>query len=67
MLTFQIMDNSIKEINKLRANSEASLIKTAALQQFLAKLEASLTRKETQKVEERTKGSNLFVTRSFKP
>ena len=53
MLTFEIMKNTIEEINKLRANSEASLIKKAALQQFLAKLEASLTRTEIQKVEER--------------
>ena len=48
------MSNSSEEIQKLRAKAEASLNKTAQLQQALAKLEATLTRKENQKITEKT-------------
>ena len=44
-------------INKLRAKAEASLNKTSELQQVLAQLEADLSRKETQKVQEKSKKS----------
>ena len=47
------MNNSSKEIQKLRAKAEASLNKTAQLQKVLAKIEASLLRKENQKVSEK--------------
>ena len=44
------MKHSSKEIQKLRAKAEASLNKTAQLQQVLAQMEATLLRKENQKV-----------------
>ena len=47
------MKHSSKEIQKLRAKAEASLNKTAQLQQVLAQLEATLLRKENQKVTEK--------------
>ena len=47
------MTNSLKEIQKLQAKAEASLNKTSQLQQVLAQLEATLSRKETQKVKEK--------------
>ena len=46
------MKNSTEEIQKLRAKAEASMIKTAQLQQALAQIEAALLRKENQKVSE---------------
>ena len=49
------MKQSTEEIQKLRAKAEASLNKTAQLQQVLAKIEASLLREETQKVIEKSK------------
>ena len=42
------------EIQKIRATAEASLNKTAQLQQALAQLEATLSRKEDQKVTEKS-------------
>ena len=48
------MKNSSDEIEKLRKKAEASLNKTAQLQQALAQLEASLSRKEDQKVSEKS-------------
>ena len=42
------------EIQKLRTAAEASLNKTAQLQQALAQLEATLSRKEDQKVTEKS-------------
>ena len=42
------------EIQKLRATAEASLNKTAQLQQALAQLEATLSREEDQKVTEKS-------------
>ena len=44
------MKHSSKEIQKLRAKAEASLNKTAHLQQVLAQIEANLLRTENQKV-----------------
>ena len=53
MLVFDLMKNSSEEIQKLRANAEASLNKTAQLQQVMAQLEAAISRKENQKVKEK--------------
>ena len=47
------MKNSSEEIQKLRAKAEASLNKTAQLQQVLAQIEATLLRTENQKVTEK--------------
>ena len=47
------MKHSSEEIQKLRAKAEASLNKTAQLQQVLAQIEASLLRTENQKVTEK--------------
>ena len=44
------MKHSLQEIQKLRAKAEASLNKTSQLQQVLAQIEATLLRKENQKV-----------------
>ncbi len=44
------MKQSSDEIQKLRANTEASLHKTAELHQVLAQIEANLARTENQKV-----------------
>jgi hypothetical protein len=46
------MTNTSKEIQKLLSKAEGSIDKTAQLQQALAILEATLSRKETQKVTE---------------
>ena len=51
------MKNSSISTNKLRAKAEASLNKTAELQQVLAQLEADLSRKETQKVQQKSNKS----------
>ncbi len=51
------MKNSSNSSKNLRAKAEASLNKTAELQQVLAQLEAALSRKETQKVQQKTKTS----------
>ncbi len=51
------MTKSKEKIQILRAKAEASLNKTAQLQQALAQLEATLTRKENQKVTEKSKKS----------
>ena len=48
------MNNSSKEIQTLRAKAEAALSKTARMQQVLAQIEATLSRKENQKVTEKT-------------
>ena len=48
------MKNSSEQIQKLRAKAEASLNKTAQLQQVLAQLEATLLMKENQKVKEKS-------------
>ena len=49
--------NSLFSIKKLRARAEASLNKTAEIQQVLAQLEADLSRKETQKVQQKSNKS----------
>ena len=46
-----------KELQKLRLMAEKSLNKTAELQQVLAQLEADLSRRETQKVQQKSKKS----------
>ncbi len=48
------MKNSSEEIQKLRAKAEASINKTAQLQQALAQIEATLSREENQKVREKS-------------
>ena len=47
------MNKHSEEIQKLRAKAEASINKTAQLQQILAQIEATLTRTENQKVKEK--------------
>ena len=49
------MKNLSQEMQKLRSKAEASLNKTAQLQQALAQLEATLSRKENQKVSEKSR------------
>tara|TARA_Y100001968_G_scaffold306460_1_gene323319 strand:+ start:97 stop:252 length:156 start_codon:yes stop_codon:yes gene_type:complete len=51
------MKYSPDEIKQLKAKAQASLNKTAQLQQFLAQLEAALSRKENQKVKEKVQRS----------
>ena len=51
------MKYSSDEIQELRTKAEASLNKTAQLQQALAQLEATLSRKEEQKVSEKSQKS----------
>ena len=48
------MKNSSEEIQNLLAKEEGSMNKTAQLQQALARLEATLSRKENQKVTEKS-------------
>ncbi len=48
------MKNSSEEIQKLRAKAEASINKTAELQQAFAQIEAALSRQENQKVIEKS-------------
>tara|TARA_Y100001968_G_C19421272_1_gene751870 strand:+ start:1923 stop:2120 length:198 start_codon:yes stop_codon:yes gene_type:complete len=62
MLFFLSMKYSSKNIQELRAKAETSLSKTAQLQQALAQIEANLSRKENQKVSEKSKkNSNSHV------
>ncbi len=49
------MKNKSNEIHEICAKAEASLKKTAQIQQALAQLEATLSRKEDQKVTEKAK------------
>ena len=49
------MKNTFAEIEKLRVQAEASINKTAQLQQALAQIDAALSRKEIQKVLEKAK------------
>ncbi len=44
------MKTASKELQKLRSMAEASLNKTAELQQVLAQIEANLSRAENQKI-----------------
>ena len=48
------MITASKELLKLRSISEKSLNKSAELQQVLAQIEATLSRKENQKVTEKS-------------
>ena len=48
------MTNTSQEIQKLLSKAEGSIDKTAQLKQALARLEATLSRKETQKVTEKS-------------
>ena len=52
MLISQNMKKLSEESQKFRSKAESSLNKTAQLQQALAKIEASLARKENRKVSE---------------
>ena len=47
------MKTASKELQKLRSMAESSLDKTAELQQVLAQIEATLSRVEIQKVEQK--------------
>ena len=51
------MTYSQEEIQKLRLKAEASLTKTAELQQVLAQIDAALSRKEIQKVMEKSQNT----------
>ena len=57
MLILENMKKTSEDINKLRAKAEASMNKTAQLQQALAKIEAALSRKENQKVSEKAQNT----------
>ena len=48
------MKHASQEIQRLRAKAESSLNKTAQLQQVIAQIEASLSRKENQKVKQKS-------------
>ena len=48
------MKTASKELLKLRSMAEKSLDKTAELQQVLAQIEATLSRAENQKVNQKT-------------
>ena len=48
------MKNSKEDFHSFRSKAEASLSKTAQLQQALAQIEATLSRKENQKVKEKS-------------
>ena len=48
------MTNTSQEIQKLLSKAEGSIDKTAQLQQALARLEVTLSRKEKQKVTEKS-------------
>ncbi len=51
------MKNKTVEIQLLRSKAEAALNDTAQLQQALAQIEANLSRKENQKVNEKSKNN----------
>ena len=55
------MNNSKEEIQSLQAKAEASINKTAQLQQALAQLDAALSRQESQKVTEKSQNGNKFL------
>ena len=54
MLSFLAMTHSSEEIQQLRSKAEAAMNKTSQLQQVLAQIEAALSRKENQKVSEKS-------------
>ena len=51
------MKNSSEEIQMLRAKAEASMNKTAQIQQILAQIEATISRTEIRKVKEKAKNT----------
>tara|TARA_Y100001968_G_scaffold109538_1_gene99084 strand:- start:1083 stop:1256 length:174 start_codon:yes stop_codon:yes gene_type:complete len=57
MLTSVAMKKSFDNIKQLTTKAEASIYKTAQLDQALAQIEASLSRKENQKVSDKSKKS----------
>ena len=61
MLISLSMNNSKEEIQSLQAKAEASINKTAQLQQALAQLDAALSRQESQKVTEKSQNGNKFL------
>ena len=52
--SFPTMTNLSEEIQKLHTKAEGSMSNSSQLQQTLARLEATLSRKETQKVTEKS-------------
>ena len=60
------MTNSSEEIQNLLAKANKSMNDTAQLQQALARLEATLSRRESQKVTEKSLKVGKHVSRSFK-
>ena len=59
------MTNTSEEIQKLLSKAEGSMDKTAQLQQALAWLETTLSRKETQKVTEKSLKRRLTYVKKF--
>ena len=59
------MTNTSEEIQKLLSKAEGSIDKNAQLQQALARLEATLSRKETQKVTEKSLKRRLTYVKKF--
>ena len=55
MLFFLTMNQTTEENQKLLAKTDASIYRTARLQQVLAQIEAALSRKENQKVIQKSK------------
>ena len=49
------MKNSSEDLLKLRSKAESAMNKTSQLEQVLAQIEAMLSRKEIQKVTEKSK------------
>jgi len=54
LISLNYKKNSLEEIQQLREKAESSFIKTARLQQVIAQIEAKLSRKENQKVTEKS-------------
>ena len=55
------MKNSSKEIQKFLSNAETSKNNTAQLQQALAQNDANLSRKENQKVSEKSQKTYFYL------
>tara|TARA_B100000945_G_scaffold24563_1_gene17175 strand:- start:3928 stop:4116 length:189 start_codon:yes stop_codon:yes gene_type:complete len=55
------MKNSSKEIQKFLSNAETSKNNTAQLQQALAQNDANLSRKENQKVSEKSQKTYIYL------
>ena len=54
LISLCLKTNSLEEIQQLREKAESSFNKTARLQQVIAQIEAKLSRKENQKVTEKS-------------